>query len=268
MPQFSSLYGNRLDEELGTDDSTVLFTTARRKRAINRGAKEFSDLTNCLVRRATIPIVGGTAEYDLNSTVNIQGGDFNFLDPDGLEFRYTDASSNLTIVAGRDDLPRRDIDWLNQNRPNWQQSTVASSVMQLPNCHYVRKDGPAYWLGFTPVPSTGSSASAECRISYVAECPVMVSDTESPFTFNSSARLDLAVYHQGIVHHAAHTLEKLRRDDQASDRQYAKFMSFVTRYFQDQRIPGGRQIRQARSYFNRRGAAGQWGNAIAWPWKS
>lgn len=82
MPQFSSLYGNRLDEELGTDDSTVLFTTARRKRAINRGADEFSKLTQCLVRRATFTVTGGTAEYDLNSTQVIPAGDFNFFDPD------------------------------------------------------------------------------------------------------------------------------------------------------------------------------------------
>lgn len=268
MPIFSSLYGNRLDEELGTDDSTVLFTTARRKRAINRGAREFSQLTRCLVRRATITINGGTAEYDLNSTVNIPGGDFNFLDVDGLEFDYTDASSNVTILAGRDQLPRRDIDWLNQTIPNWQQSTVASSVMQLPKFHYIRNDGPAVWLGFTPVPSTGSSASAVCKITYVADSPIMTNDTDLPYTFNSSARIDLASYHQALVHYGAHTLEKLRRDDQASDRQLQKFMGYVARYFQDQRIPGGRQIRQARNYFKNRGTVSGWGNAISWPFKS
>ena len=48
MTLFSSLYSARLDRELGTDDSTVLFTTARRKAAINEGQAEFADLTECL----------------------------------------------------------------------------------------------------------------------------------------------------------------------------------------------------------------------------
>lgn len=266
MPQFSSLYGARLDEEINTDDRTVLFTTDRRKNAINRGATEFANLTQCLVRRQTFTIIGGTAEYDLNSTSVITAGDLNFLDPDGLEFRYTDASSNVTILA-RDTLPRRDIDWLNQNEPGWRLSTVASSVMQLPRYHYIRYDGPAQFLGFVPTPSTGSSASAQGMLTYVASAPVMVNDTDQPFTFNSSVRIDLNTYHQGIVHYAAHIMEKLRGDDQRSDRQLQRFMGYVTRYFTDRRIPGGRQIRQAKNYFQRRPTA-SWGSALAWPFRT
>lgn len=268
MPQFSSLYGNRLDEELGTDDSTVLFTTARRKRAINRGAEEFAKLTQCCVRRVTFTVTGGVAEYDLNSTAVIPAQDFNFFDVDGIEFRYTDASSNVTVLAGRDQIPRRDIDWLNQYQPNWQQSTVASTTMQLPQFHYVRYDGAQLNLGFTPVPSTGSSASAVCKLTYVANAPVMVNDTDQPYTFNSTQRVDLNSYHQALVHYGAYVLEKLRRDDQASDRQMQFFLSYVARYNSDQRIKGGRQIRQGKNYFKRRGGLSGWGNAIPWPWKS
>lgn len=266
MTQFSSLYGSRLDQELGNDDSTILFTTARRKNAVNRGIDEFANITQCLERRVLITVVGGTAEYNLNSTTVIPAGDFNQFHKDGIEFRYTNASSQLTIVA-RDDLPRRDIDWLNQNRPGWRQSTVASSIMQLPEFTYVRQDGAAYYLGFTPTPSTGSSASAAVMLSYIADTPVMVNDTDEPYTFSTGARTDLRMYHQAGVHYAAHQLEKLRRDDQASDRQLQKFLGYVTRFMQDQRIPGGRQIRQARHYFKSRGGAG-WGNALAWPWRS
>lgn len=266
MTQFSSLYRSRLDEELGNEDSTVLFTTARRKNAINRGVKEFADLTGCLVRRITFAVTGGTAEYDLNSTTVIPAGDFAGFQKDGIEFRYTNASSQLTILA-RDDLPRRDIDWLNQNEPGWRQSTVASSIIQLPRFHYVRMDGPAYLLGFTPTPSTGSSASAAAMLTYLADAPVMVNDTDEPYTFSTGVRFDLSIYHQGAVHYGAHVLEKLRRDDQASDRQLQKFLGYVSRFFQDQRIPGGRQIRQARSYFKRRGSD-SFGSALAWPWRS
>jgi hypothetical protein len=54
MTLFSSLYGARLDEELGTDDTSDLFTTARRKSAINRGVREFAELTECFIKWSTI----------------------------------------------------------------------------------------------------------------------------------------------------------------------------------------------------------------------
>jgi hypothetical protein len=65
----------------------------------------------------------------------------------------------------------------------------------------------------------------------------------------------LRPYHQGMVHYAAHQLEKLRRDDQASDRQMQKFMFYVTRYWQAMRRKGGSSLTFARSYFRRGTAA-------------
>lgn len=251
MTAFSSLYGTRLDRELGTDDSTVLFTTARRKAAVNEGAVEFANLTGCLTRWATFTGVGGTAEYDLNSTVIIPGGDFGGFAKEPVEFRYLDASSNVTELSG-DALPRRDIPWLHQYRPGWRLSTVASSVMQMPELYYERIDGGARYLGFTPTPSTGSSASFTVRVPYLADAPVMTSDTNEPFTFNSSVRYDLSGYHQGLVHYAAHQLEKLRRDEQASDRQLQKFLGYVSRCLQDMPRRGQKAVRQARNYFARR----------------
>ena len=137
MTLFSSLYTGRLDRELGTDDSTVLFTTARRKAAVNEGQAEFADLTECLQRTATVSMRGGssgvgplslpTAEYDLTSTTVIPDGDFVRFSKDQVQFIYTDGSSNVTIITG-DDLPRRDVPWLNRFVPGWQQSTTASSA--------------------------------------------------------------------------------------------------------------------------------------------
>lgn len=251
MVAFSSLYSARLDRELGTDDSTVLFTTARRKAAVNEGAVEFANLTGCLTRWVTVTGTGGTAEYDLNSTLVIAAGDFGGFAKEPVEFTYTDASSKVTILSG-DALPRRDIPWLDQYRPSWRLSTVASSVSQLPECYYVRMDGGAHYLGFTPVPSTGSSASFTFRVPYLAEAPTMVSDSTEPFTFNSSARGDLSGYHAGLVHFAAHQLEKLRRDDQASDRQLQKFLGYVSRYLQDAARRGPKVVRQMRNYFSAR----------------
>lgn len=251
MTIFSSLYGTRLDRELGTDDSTVLFTTARRQQAINEGLREFADLTECLTRWISITVTGGTNEYDLNSTLLIPAGDFVRFAKEPVEFQYTDASSNVTILTG-DELPRRDIRWLDRYEPGWRLSTTASSVMQLPAYHYVRPDGGAYYLGFTPGPSTGSSASALIRLPYVAAAPVLSSGADEPYTFNSSVRADLRIYHQASVHYGAHQLEKLRRDDQASQMQLEKFLGYVTRYLGNLRVKGGRTISLARSYFRRR----------------
>jgi hypothetical protein len=254
MTQFSSLYAARLDEELGTDDNSVLFTTARRKSAINKGMTEFAELTECLVRQSTVILTGGTAEYDLNSTTVIASGDFVRLAKQQVEFRYVDASSNLTILTG-DDLPRRDIDWLNRYTPGWQTSTVASSVMQTPTSYYERMDGGSRYLGFAPVPSTGSSASMTAIVPYIARPVLMTSDTNEPFQVGAVVRTDLRDYQQALVHFAAHQLEKLRRDDAASDRQLQKFLGYVTRFFQNTRIKGGLSLTMARNYFKTRATA-------------
>jgi len=247
MTQFSTLYGARLDEELGTDDNSVLFTTARRKAAINKGITEFAELTECFVKQSTVTITGGFGEYDLNQSSVIVGGDFVRLSKQQVEFRYLDASSNETVLTG-DDLPRRDIDWLNRYEPGWQQSTVASSISQLPTSYYERMDGGARYLGFTPVPSTGSSASAKAIVPYVARPAVLTSDTSEPY----AGRFDLRDYHQAAVHYGAHQLEKLRRDTDASDRQLQKFLGYVARYAQSMRRKGGNSLTQARNYFKTR----------------
>ena len=249
MAVFSSLYGSWLDHELATDDSTILFTTARRKAAINKGQDEFARLTKCLPRRSSVTLTGGTAEYDLHSTTVIPSGDFMEWAPFGVEFRYTDASSNVTVLAGDDDLPRRDVKWLHTYEPGWQISTVASSIQQQPTCWYERIDGPARFLGFYPVPSTGSSAVMEAFVTYQARPTAMTSDTNEPFTVNSSVRTDLRVYHQALVYYAAHQLEKLRADSQKSAQHLQMFLGYVTQYLQAMRVKSGQTLTMARSYF-------------------
>ena len=54
MAQFSALYDDALHTELGTNDTSVLFTTARRKHQINEGLRQFAALTECVVRQTTI----------------------------------------------------------------------------------------------------------------------------------------------------------------------------------------------------------------------
>lgn len=251
MTAFSSLYGNRLDEELGSADSTVLFTTERRKAAVNLGLREFADLTECLVRVSSVTVTGGTGEYDLHSTAVLADQDFLRLAADqAVEFHYTDASSFTQYLSG-DDLPERTVRWLDRYEPSWRNSTALSSGMQTPRLFYQRPEGGSWYLGFYPVPSTGSSASAKALVPYVALPAPMTSDTQQPFTVGAAVRHDLRPYHQALVHYAAYQLEKLRRDDQASDRQLQKFMGYVTRYVQSMRKKGGASLTFARQYFRR-----------------
>ena len=261
MTTFSSLWGRLLTQELGTDDSTQLFTDARRQAGINDGLFEFADLTECFVRVSTIVWPGGTAEVDLLSTA-IAGLDFvRLASKQAVEFHYTDASSQTQMFSG-DDLRQVDVAWLDRYEPGWKQSTVASSVAQTPSRFYLRPDGGSLWLGMTPVPSTGSSASMKALVPYVAKPPVLQSTDASvePFTVGGSARTDLRIYHKAAVHYGAHQLEKLRRDDQASDRQLQKFLGYVTRYVQNLRQKGGTALTFARSYFRRSIGGGDQGS--------
>lgn len=252
MTLFSSLYAAFLDEELGTDDSTTLFTTPRRKAAINKGIQQFAELTECFQRSATCAMVGGTAEYDLNSTTTIAGGDFLRFSKQPVEFHYVDSSSNEIMLAG-DDLIRRDIAWLDKYEPGWRMSTVNSSVMQVPQVWYERLEGGKRLIGFWPTPSTGSSAAAFAVIPYVAQPPIVTSDTSEPFQLGANVRVDLRIWHQAAVHYGAHQLEKLRRDDMASDKQLQKFLGYVQRFVANTRTKGGQGLTMARNYFNRRG---------------
>jgi hypothetical protein len=249
MTQFSSLYGRLLTQELGSEDSTVLFTDARRKAGINDGLQEFADLTECLVRTSTITVTGGTREYDLNA---MSSGEFVRLAPkQSVEFHYTDASSRTQYLSGPD-LPQVTLQWLDAHEPGWRNSTAISSGGVLPQRYYLRPDGPALFMGFEPCPSTGSSASAQVLVPWISRAPSLTSDTAEPYTVNSSVRTDLRVYHIAAVHYAAHQLEKLRRDDQASDRQLQKFLGYVTRYLQSTRQKAGQTLTYTKHYFRRR----------------
>jgi hypothetical protein len=266
MTNFSSLYGSRLDEELANDDSTQLFTTLRRQNAINRGQREFANLTECYVRKSTVTILSGTAEYNLNDMTEItlstsglevfsETVDFVRFSKEQVEFRYTDASGNVTVLSGKDDLPRRDVEWLNDQRPGWQVSTVSTAVMQLPQVYYERMEGGHAFIGFWPVPSIGSTstnAGMIARVPYVALPAPMTSTGDEPYAYNSTTRTDLRDYHQGLVHYAAHQLEKLRGELEKSESQLQKFMGYVARYMAQKRAKGGRMVTFARNYFRGR----------------
>ena len=261
--QFSHLYSSALDQELGTDDSTRLFTTARRQRAINQAQLQFCDLTECSLRQSTITCSNGIREYNLIASTNVPGQDYLRLAKQGPEFHHEDSNGHVTYVAG-DGFPRREIAWLNQYEPGWRASTGGT-----PSAYYERMDGGQRLFGLTPPPRIAtSSESGQVVLPYVAKPSSMTSDTSLPFTFGSTVREDLEPYHQALVHFAASDLEKLRLNTEASQTQLKIAMGYVQRFLVSLQPKGGQSIRQMRNYFSEsRRRGGDDVQTVPYPWR-
>lgn len=245
---FGHLYSSALDQELGTDDSTRLFTTGRRQRAINTAQLHFCDLTECAIRQSTVSCSNGVREYNLLSTVNVPGNDYLRLAKQGIEYHLVSSgasTSNSTRFVAGDLLPRREIQWLNQYDLGWRQSTGGD-----PSAYYERFDGGQRFLGLTPPPQIGSSETGKVILPYVAKPSSMTSDTDVPFTFGSTFRGDLEPYHQAIVHYAASELEKLRLNGEGVQVQTQLFLGYVQRFVASMQPRGGYQVRMGRNYFS------------------
>lgn len=246
--QFSHLYSSALTHELGTDDSTNLFLTQRRQDAILEGERQFCDLTECLIRQSSIACSNGVREYDLlaNST------DFARMAPQGPEYRLVSSNSTASNSTRRTaglDFPRTDIERLNRESPGWRDSTGTD----LPESWYLRVDGGRVYIGLKTPPEIGSSEAGTLLVPYIAQPAQSTADTSAMFVVGGQERVDLRPYHPAIVHYAAHQLEKLRRDNEASEFQLQKFMGWVTRFIQAQRPRGGQRISLWRNYFREAG---------------
>jgi len=244
MAQFSELYGNALDVQLNSADRTQLFTTARRKHEINEGEREFIKQTECLMKQSTLALStavvsgsSGVTEIDLSSQIT----DFLWLSKQPVEVRYSDSNGVITYYS-RDDLPRRDIPYLDRYQSGWR--TASPSV---PTAYYLRNDGGSLLLGLTPPPAFSTTTSSEtwsAVVNYVAWPSSMTSDTNVPFT----AQAHLRPWHQAPVHFAAFRLEKLRGDEEASQRQAGMFAGCIADYLRRQRPKGGSQVTYDRMY--------------------
>ena len=109
MATFGALYQDALDVELGSNDSAVLFTTARRKHAINEGYRQFADLTECLTRQSTVTVSTGAQEYNLLSTTVLSGGDFVRVASQGPVYQTFDSNGSLSQSLAGDAFPQRAI---------------------------------------------------------------------------------------------------------------------------------------------------------------
>ncbi len=261
MAQFSSLYSDALTQELGTDDASVLFTTARRKHAVNEGQRQFADLTECAVKQSSITVSSGGREFNLLSSVLTGSSAAPFLrvSRQGPVYLVNDTSGNLQQVSG-DLFPQRDVAWLDAAQPGWRSTNTGT-----PSAWYMRPDAGANYFGLNCPADVSTSETAQLLIPYVVNPSSMTSDTSIPFSFANVARTDLVPYHQALVHWAASDLEKLRKDVQASDRQLQKFLGYVQRYIAEMKPKGPRSLRTSRSYFREARRVGEVGSPIA-PW--
>lgn len=241
---FEALYSHLLDREINNNSSLAgsPFSSTNRQQAINDAQEEFADLTECYVKTSTVDCSCNTAEYSLVSSAALTGStDFVRFAKQGLEYHHTSSGGRLRTVAG-DQFPRRDIDWLNRNEPNWRESTTP---VELPTAYYIRADGSTLVLGLKDRPDIGSSETGKVLVPYVARPTPMTSTGEEPF----GGRLDLRVYHRALPHYAAYKLLPLIGDMQGANDQLQKFMGYVQRFLQDQRPKGGTHVMQTRRYF-------------------
>lgn len=228
---FLQLYGDELDRELGTEDRTQRFTTARRKAAINAAQLEFLRRTECVQRTATIPIVSGTAEYDLETAFT----DFFLVAASGVSIRITEGAS-VRYLEG-DDFTQTTISRLNADEPGWRSWTPGT-----PSYWYLQRQEGQRVLGFATTPSF-ATGTWEALVPYVLLPADMSDDTDEPFTYDGNPIRSLRPYHRALVYYAAFDLEKLRKDTNRMATFAQLFEGEVQKYRGEQEPKGARQVR-------------------------
>ena len=218
MATFEYLYSGALDLELNSGDSNTLYTTARRKQAINDGMRQFADLTECLTRQSSLTISCNTSEYQMLSSAVLGGStDFVRLSTQSVEYRVRSSAGT------------------------WVSLLTATS-------YYIRPDGGNLYFGLNRPPLVGASQTAEVILPYVARPPLMTSSGDVPFSVNSSVRYDLNIFHEALPHYAAYKLLPLVGDREGSESQLQKFLGYVQRYTQAFRPRGGAHAQLGKNY--------------------
>ena len=254
MAAFSDLFGERLDRELGSADRTALFTTVRRKGAINEAQLEFCKQTECFTKSVSITLSDGTREYDLEAVIS--AADYLWIAKDGVEYVFTDADSNVTYRSG-DDFPRYELSTLNREHNGWRSADDTT----YPDGYYLREDGGKVYLGLKTPPDIGASESASITLPYVAVPPDMSADGDEPYTVSSDSKKSLRPWHQALVHYAAALLEPLRKNYTGEQRQRTLFAGQVADYLQRKRPKGGQMIAMGHNYY--RAARGRYVSSVA-----
>ena len=135
----------------------------------------------------------------------------------------------------------------------------------MPTGYLVDDSIGAYVLQLDRPPDVGSSETAQLVVPFIARPAVLTSSGDQLFTVGSNVRTDLSPFFMAPVHYAAHQLEKLRGDDAASDRQFAKFLAYVQRYTEKVRKRGGTFVTLARNYLASPRRGGRVEDYARWP---
>jgi hypothetical protein len=234
---FSTLYGDDLDRELGSADRTQLFTTARRKAAINAGQVEWIKRTECMTRETTIAIVDTTQEYDIEATVT----DYAWISKQGVSIKIV-SGTNTRYIEG-DDLEVTTVERLNQEEPGWRAVPAGT-----PRKVYTRRNGGAVNLGLHPAPSVTSGDVWTLIVPYVVVPDDMVNDTDAPFSISSNPVLSMRPWYRALVYFAAFDLEKFRKDQARGASALQLFEAEVAKYFGATKPKGGQGVRMIRNY--------------------
>lgn len=260
---FERLYSEELNLALNSADSNTLYTTARRKSAINAAQEEFADLTECYIRQSSVVCSCNVSEYAiLSSGVLVGSTDYVRLSAQGVEYHRTDSNGALTQLAG-EDFPERPIQWRNRQDAGWRTSTA---VTETPSGYYLRANGGSLVLGLAEPPDIGSSESGVLVVPYVAKPVEMTSTGDEPYSFGGSVRTDLRPYHRALPHYAAYTLLTIEGDNAGAQAQLQLFLGYVARYHQAKRPKGGQRVQYAKNYL-RAARAGSHGRTVpGWTW--
>lgn len=241
MPTFSQLWGNDLTLELGSNDTSVLFTDARRQDAVQKGLQQFADLTECCLIQSSITVSSSAQEFNVLSSAlaGSSAAPFSRMADQGPVYIVSDTAGNQRFTAGDEDFPERKINFLDAAQEGWRSTTPGS-----PSGWYQRASSGARYLGLDCPANVSTSETAKLLVPYI---PVLstLSDTAVPYF----GRTDLAIYHQASVHYGAHLMEKLRRDDERAEKQLQNFLGYVNRYNAQKAKKGMKSVRSARSYF-------------------
>lgn len=235
---FLELYGAELTRELGSKDVDQLFTTVRRKAAINAAQLEFVKRTECFTRQASVAIVDGTQEYDLDA---ISAADFGFLSKQGPSIAIT-SGARVRYLEG-DDLIETSVERLNTEAPGWR--AVSAGI---PQQYYTRADGGSFYLGFHPKPDIVGADTWAVLVPYVCVPADMSDDADEPFSISGNPQKRLRFWHRALVHYAAYDIEKYRKDINRGASQLQLFEIELQKYTAAMKPKNGGRVRIATTY--------------------
>lgn len=254
---FLELYSTFLDIELASSDTVQLFTTVRRKAAVNAAQGVFVRMTGCTKVYGSVALTDSTGEYDLEvvlfPSITMVPDYVRMAGPPSVKITTT-ATGAVRWIQGDQDFPRRDPEELDREEPGWRNVSDGTPISW-----YLRDDGGSTYIGLHPEPKIPSTETWVLVVPYVALAPDMTTPIELPFTINAGPIKRLIPYHQALVHYAAALLEPLRKNYSGAQHQMALYTSIVAQYFQQLREDGPDQITFKRDY---RGEASRKRNAI------